>query len=331
MMHLAWPWMLLAWPLPWLARLLLPAAPVVGSLRLPFANPWLGGDGDASASRWRLPLPAMLCWTLLVIAAARPVWMGEPVQLPAAGRDLLMAVDVSGSMDEADMRLGSQRVNRLQAVQAVASDFITRRVGDRIGLILFGSQAYLYSPLSLDRKTVATLLDDAAVGLAGQKTAIGDAIGLGVKHLRESQADERVLILLTDGVNTAGEVDPDKAAELALTAGVRVHTIGFGAAPGGMTGFFTLQQAQIDEAQLKRIADITGGRYFRGRDTAELRAIYQLLDEIEPVDVDTRTFRPRRSLFHWPLAAAVLLAGILAWRQLNPLALRRQAGDEATS
>lgn len=318
MIHLLWPWMLAALPAPWIARRLLPPAPVTGGVRLPFAAALGAAQQAADAGGWRVHWPAMLAWALLVLAASRPAWVGDPVELPAAGRDLLLAVDISGSMDEADMRLGGQRVNRLQAVQDVAGDFIERRRGDRIGLILFGDQAYLYSPLSLDRDTVATLLADAAVGLAGQKTAIGDAIGLGVKRLRDSPAEERVLILLTDGVNTAGEVDPDKAAELAQTAGVRVHTIGFGAAPGGLTGFFTLQQAQIDERQLQRIADTTGGRYFRGRDTAELRAIYQLLDEIEPVDVDARTFRPQRSLFHWPLAAAVLLVAALAARRLIP-------------
>ena len=250
-------------------------------------------------------------WLLLVVAAAQPRWVGDPVQLPASGRDLLLAVDVSGSMGETDMALGGNRASRLDAVQAVAGEFIERREGDRVGLVLFGRQAYLYAPLSLDRATVSQLLRDASVGLAGKETAIGDSLAIGIKHLREAAASEKLLILLTDGVNTAGRMGPDKAAELAASAGVRVHTIGFGGEPsGGLAGLFGARRAQIDEAQLQRIARATGGRYFRARSTDELESIYELLDRIEPVDVDTLSFRPTRSLFHWPLAAALLLAGL---------------------
>lgn len=322
MLALDAPWMLLALPLPWLLRRLLPPAPAAGAIALPIAGELQSldarhSDGALALDR-RLLLPT-LAWVLLVAAACQPQWLGEPITLPATGRDLMLAVDVSGSMDETDMTLGVQRVNRLQAVQGVASDFIARRDGDRIGLILFGRQAYVYAPLSLDRPTIATLLADAEVGLAGQETAMGDAIALGVKHLRESAAGDRVLVLLTDGVNTAGNLEPDKAAELAATAGVRVHTIGFGS-DRSSRGIFQLQRPQLDEAQLSRIANTTGGRFFRARDTGDLQRIYALLDEIEPVDVDERVFRPRAALFHWPLGAAVLLAGLMAlrlrpWRQ----------------
>lgn len=217
------------------------------------------------------------------------------------------------------MEVAGRRVNRLRAVQSVATDFIQRRTGDRVGLILFGDRAYVYSPLSLDRETVATLLGDALVGLAGQKTAIGDAIGLAAKRLQDSPAKERVLVLLTDGVNTAGELEPDKAAELAATLGIRIHTIGFGGGTRALGGFFQIQQAQIDERQLQHIAEQTGGRYFRARDTDELEAIYRLLDDIEPVEVDALSVRPQDELFLWPLAAAGLLATTLLllrrWRE----------------
>lgn len=307
------PLALLALPLPWLLRLLLPPAPARGALALPIAAELTALAGQASGrAAWlqpRLLLPVM-AWLLLVAAAAQPQWVGEPVTLPASGRDLMLAVDISGSMDEADMEVAGRRVQRLAAVQAVASDFIQRREGDRIGLILFGRQAYVLSPLSLDRPTVAQMLGEAETGLAGKETAIGDAIALGVKRLRNSKSDDRVLILLTDGVNTAGSIDPDKAAKLAQTAGVRVHTIGFGS--DGRSGIFQIRRAQLDEQQLSRIAEQTGGRYFRARDTQDLARIYATMDEIEPVEVDARTFRPRTAVFHWPLVAAALLA-LLAW------------------
>lgn len=313
MLTLDAPWALLALPLPWLLRLLMPPAPTRGALALPIAAELTALAGQAKGgAAWlqpRLLLP-VLAWVLLVAAAAQPQWVGEPVTLPASGRDLMLAVDISGSMDEADMEVAGRRVQRLAAVQAVAGDFIQRREGDRIGLILFGRQAYVLSPLSLDRPTVAQMLSEAETGLAGKETAIGDAIALGVKRLRHSKSDDRVLVLLTDGVNTAGSIEPDKAADLAATAGVRVHTIGFGS--DGRGGFFQIRRAQLDEAQLTRIAQQTGGRYFRARDTQDLARIYAALDEIEPVEVDARTFRPRTAVFYWPLAAASVLA-LLAW------------------
>ena len=318
------PWAMLALPLPWLLRWLLPPAPAQGALALPIATELkaLGnvGSGQPGWLQARVLLP-LLAWLLLVSAAAQPQWVGEPVTLPASGRDLMLAVDVSGSMDEADMEVAGRRADRLTAVQAVASDFIQRREGDRLGLILFGRQAYVLSPLSLDRATVAQMLSEAEVGLAGQETAIGDAIALGVKRLRHSKSDDRVLILLTDGVNTAGRIDPDKAAELAQTAGIRIHTIGFGS--DGRGGIFQIRRSQLDEAQLARIAEQTGGRYFRARDTRDLARIYAVLDEIEPVEVDARTFRPRSAVFYWPLAAACLLAGLalaLRWGFTRPRA-----------
>ena len=311
MITLQWWWALAALPLPWLLRGLLPPAPARGALALPIADELLALESaSGGGSWWRMPWPVAVAWLLLVLAAAQPVWVGEPVSLPASGRDLLLAVDVSGSMGERDMELDGAMVTRLRAVQAVAGDFIRRREGDRVGLVLFGRQAYLYAPLSLDRRTVGQLLADASVGLAGKETAIGDAIAVGVKHLRDSRAAERVLILLTDGVNTAGRMAPDKAAELAAQAGVRIHTIGFGGEPSaGLAGLFAgIRRAQIDERQLQAIAEATGGRYFRARSTGELERIYALLDSIEPVEVDTLSFRPQRSLFHWPLAAALLLS-----------------------
>ncbi len=225
MIALDWPWALAALPLPLLAHRLLPAArPRLGSaLRLPFyaqlpglADP--AGNAAGRARRWL----AALAWLLLVLAAVRPQWLGEPVQLPVSGRDLMLAVDLSGSMEQQDYTLNGRPVNRLEVVKAVAGRFIERRVGDRLGLILFGSRAYVQTPMTYDRGTVQAMLDDAVIGLAGRETAIGDAVTLAVKRLREQPEDNRVLILLTDGANTAGGVEPRDAAALAAQAGVRV-------------------------------------------------------------------------------------------------------------
>jgi len=265
-------------------------------------------------SRWRLLLAA-LAWVLLVCAAARPQFVGTPVSLPVTGRDLMLAVDISGSMETEDMQLGQQVTDRLTAVKAVAGNFIDHREGDRLGLILFGDQAYLQTPLTFDRETVRTLLNEAAIGLAGKSTAIGDAIGLAVKRLRERPAENRVLILLTDGANTSGSVDPLKAADLAAREGVRIYTIGVGADEQLLRGFFGTQRVsstELDETTLKAIAQKTGGQYFRARDIESLQKIYDLLDKLEPVSQDEQTFRSIHELYAWPLSGALLLTALLA-------------------
>jgi len=234
-----------------------------------------------------------------------------------SGRDLLLAVDLSGSMSTKDFVLKGQQVDRLAAVKAIAGDFIRRRVGDRLGLILFGLNAYVQSPLTFDRKTVNTLLQESAIGLAGDQTSIGDAIGLAVKELRRNPAGNKVLILLTDGANDAGNVDPAQAAKLAAKEGLTIYTIGIGAESVMVPSLFGMQRVNpsqgLDEETLKTIAKATGGRYFRARDTSELNKIYSIIDRLQPVDQEKQTFRPQHSLFFWPLAAALILAASLLW------------------
>jgi Ca-activated chloride channel homolog len=319
MWNLAWWWMLLALPAPWLVRRLWRPQPLDNdaSLKVPQASPFAdiaahGGAGGANHG-WRLWAMAAI-WGLVVVAAARPQFVGDPVALPVSGRDLLMAVDLSGSMEEQDFQLNGQWVDRLTATKAVADEFIEKRVGDRIGLILFGREAYLQTPLTFDRETVRTLLLESAIGLAGKETAIGDAIGLAIRTLEDSGVEDgrRVLVLLTDGANTAGEVDPRKAAELAAQRKMVIYTIGVGADKMTVRTLFGERQinpsADLDEDTLTAIAETTGGRYFRARDTDELAKIYSILDELEPAESDEEGFRPVKELFYWPLAAAAVLA-----------------------
>lgn len=331
MIHLAWPWALAALPLPVLAWWLLPPAPSAasGALRLPFLAelPGVTTEGGWGRARARLVLAA-LAWVLLVLAAARPEWLGEPVSLPVSGRDLMLAVDVSGSMEARDYAVGGSPVTRLDMVKVVAGRFIERRQGDRIGLILFGTRAYLQTPLTFDRETVQTMLGESVIGLAGRETAIGDAIALAVKRLREGVPDgQRVLILLTDGANTAGSLTPMQGAQLAAEAGVRVYTIGIGGGQVGVrTPLGTLMQraSDLDPDTLRAIAAATGGRFFEATDTRALERVYEELDRLEPSLRDERTYRPMRSLYPWPAGAALLIS---AWLALSARGLRREVAD----
>jgi Ca-activated chloride channel family protein len=320
----AWPWLLLALPLPWVVRWLLPPARQAGAaLKVPY-----GARLDAIATQAGhahargVGVLAWIAWALLCVAAARPQQLGELVRPPQAGRDLMLAVDLSGSMSDEDMQLGGGLVDRLTAAKAVLADFLDRRSGDRVGLIVFGQKAYALTPMTLDLDTVREQLDDSVVGLAGRETAIGDAIGLAVKRLKPKTAaqpssKQNVLILLTDGVNTAGMLDPLKAAELARDNGVRIHAIAFGGEGGGLSVFGIPLHLpgggeDIDETTLKRIADLTGGKEFRARDTEQLAGIYAEIDRLEPVKRPGQSVRPRIERYPWPLGIG-LACGLLAF------------------
>lgn len=297
------------------------------ALRTPHFQQLVGaGQQDHQRSRWRWLLAAIV-WLLLVVSAARPQYVGEPVSIALSGRDLMLAVDISGSMEVNDLQLNGRPVTRLDVVKAVAGEFLERRVGDRVGLILFGKRAYLQTPLTFDRRTTRALLDESAIGLAGKETAIGDAIGVAVRRLVDDArspagpsdvennsvdaAANRVLVLMTDGANTTGAVDPLKAAELAASRGLKIYTIGVGADEMLVNSRFGSRRinpsADLDEPTLIRIAEQTGGQYFRARDTEGLTGIYDVLDELEPVAEEERLLRPPTELFYWPLALAVLL------------------------
>ena len=318
MIHFEWPLLLLVLPLPLLIRWLFPAEiPVEESaLKVPFLSDFSEAKTKvvSQAQHWPLLL-ATIAWCLLVIAAGRPQWLSEPIEQAVSGRDLMLAVDLSASMEEQDFFINKQAVDRLTAIKAVATDFINRRVGDRVGLVLFGTNAYLQTPLTFDRKTVQTLLNEAVIGLAGENTAIGDAIGLAVKRLKSQPSDSRVLILLTDGANTAGEITPIKAAELAKDNQLKIYTIGVGADEMIVRSFFGNRKVNpsrdLDENTLVKVAESTGGKYFRARNSDELNNIYVLLDQLEPIEKDKQYFRPHSELYPWPLGLALVLVSFV--------------------
>ena len=318
-----WPWLLLALPLPWIARMVLrPARSDSAALRVPYGERLESLQTRARGARGRgIGALAWIAWALLCVAAARPQELGPLVRPPQAGRDLMLAVDLSGSMSDEDMSLGGQSVDRLTAAKAVLADFLDRRVGDRVGLLVFGDKAYVLTPVTADLDSVRSQLGDSVVGLAGRATAIGDAIGLAVKRMRSQPGDlpgskQHVLILLTDGVSNAGMLDPLKAAQLARDEGVRIHAIAFGGEGGGLSVFgiplnLPGSDDDTDLATLQRIASLTGGKAFRARDAEELAGIYAEIDRLEPIKRSGQAVRPRIERYPWPLGIA-LACGLVA-------------------
>jgi Ca-activated chloride channel family protein len=311
----AWPWLFAALPLPWLLRHVLRPLKPAQAMNLP--QP---GLSLMAASVTRAPFAATLllalAWLCLVTAAARPQWLGAPEPQQRSGRATMLAVDLSGSMSLDDMELAGRNVTRFAAVEAIAGDFIDRRAGDELGLILFGTQAYLVTPLTYDLDAVRAQLHGAVVGLPGRETAIGDALAVAVKRLADMPEQARVVVLLTDGVNNAGSIAPREAARAAKAAGVRVYTIGIGATAMSVPDFFGSRvvnpSADLDVGMLTDIANQTGGRFFRATDSAELAQAYRAIDALEPVPQQGAALRPRYELFRWPLLAALVLIAIAA-------------------
>lgn len=314
MIEFTYAWLFLLLPLPLLVMYLLPAKPnQSAALFMPFLSAYSVPNAAQTASSsplWRTAL-LFLIWVLLLTAAAKPVYVDDAIEQQAEGRDMFLAVDLSGSMEIADMELNGRRVDRLTMVKAVLSDFIAQRQGDRLGLVLFASKAYVQAPLTRDIATVEQLLQEAMIGFAGQQTAIGEAIALASKRLMDNPASSRTLILLTDGANNRG-VDPLEAAQMAKQANVTVHTIAFGtdgAESSGLFGFFGgSTEDEYDEKTLIAIANMTGGEYFRARDKNELSTIYDTINQLESHEHDAPAFRPKTDKFYWPLGLAMLLS-----------------------
>jgi len=317
MLEFAWPWLLLLLPLPLLVWWLLPPYRArQASIQVPFFDRLAAATGQTPQRgavvlerRAVQMIAAAAIWALLVVALARPQWVGDAVTRDVSARDLILAIDISGSMDQRDFKSADgTTLTRLDGVKRVLKDFIARRKGDRVGLILFGTRAYVQVPFTQDLQTAQQLLDQAAVGMAGQQTAIGDTIGLAIKTFAASTSKQKLLVLLTDGNDTASRVPPEHAADIARQNDVAVYTIGVGdpAASG---------ENRVDLGVLQRVASTTGGHFFRAEDGAQLEAIYADIDRRAPAKLQTQSWRPKLPLFQWPLGAAVTL-GLLLWLAL---------------
>lgn len=327
MFEFAWWWILLLFPLPILVRTLLPAASQQQqALHLAHAGRFISPRTVALKPSFRVWLLPAATWLLLLVALAQPQWLGEPVPLQQERREMMIALDLSASMQADDMVLNGRQVSRLEAAHSILADFIERRHGDRIGLIVYADNAYIYTPITSDLDTVAELAREAQLGLAGQRTALGDAIGLSIRYFSERDADERVILMLTDGMLNGGVINAEEAMQLATSHDVKVHSIGIGSDEMIVPSLFGDRRinpsADLDETFLTELSQRTGGRYFRARSTDDMREIYALLDEIEPVTDEENSMRPRRALAHWPLAAAAftallqLLLIMRPWRRL---------------
>lgn len=302
-LELAHPWLLLLLPLPVLAwRFLPPYRESRAAIRAPFFREIAestGRDperGAVAMRRSRLQmLVASLVWLLFVVALAGPQWVEDPIVETKAARDLLLAVDLSGSMETDDFEDETgQRISRLDAVKQVLDGFIERREGDRIGLIVFGSAAYLQAPFTEDHDTVRYLLDETRVRMAGPQTMMGDAIGFAIPRFEESSSKNPTLILLTDGNDTGSRMPPDKAADIAAKHGITIHTI----AMGDPT---TVGESALDLEALETISKKTQGRFFRADDREALEQVYEELDRLDPGQYETLSWRPRKALFPWAL------------------------------
>jgi Ca-activated chloride channel family protein len=300
-------WIFALLPLPWLLRAILPPRRSSRvAVRVPFGGRLqeAGTEGGAVARTTRnfsrRILPA-LAWICIILSLAKPQWIEAPVTKDLPTRDLLLLVDLSGSMRQEDFtNAAGTKVDRLAAVKEVLGDFLTRRDGDRVGLVVFGDSPFLQAPFSTDLGLSRRLLDETAIGMAGPRTAFGDAIGLGVTLFDNSDAPAKTIIALTDGNDTASQVPPTEAARVAKERGIRIHTVAIGDPT-------TAGEEKLDEAALRSVAEGSGGSYFFAGDRKQLEGIYGELDRIETRQVKVISHRPRRDLFHWPLLAALML------------------------
>tara|TARA_R110001583_G_scaffold81253_2_gene216974 strand:- start:1442 stop:2425 length:984 start_codon:yes stop_codon:yes gene_type:complete len=304
-------WIFILLPLPLLARYFLKAQQRdFTQVWIPLAQGITTQYSDTQKNTLNAFIP-WLVWFLLLCTLAKPIWFADPIRLQQESRDMIVSLDLSGSMQEVDMQLDGKTVDRLTLVKDLLNDFIALRHGDRLGLILFADHAYLQTPLTFDLKTITEMVAETELGLVGQKTAIGESIALAIKRFVENKNEQRVLILLTDGANTAGVIDPMQAAKQAAKNNITIYTIGIGADEMIRKSFFGNQRVnpsrELDEISLTEIAKITGGQYFRARNQEELQKIYQQLNLLEPIESDFLEFRPEKNLFYWPLSLALLI------------------------
>ena len=309
MLSFAFPWAFLLLPMPLAVWLFAPAyREETRALRVPFFHHVAKAAGETPAQgamvrrRGRMQMAvAIACWCLTVTGLARPEILGEPIVIEKAARDLVLAVDISGSMDARDMvDAEGQPQQRLDAVKEVIEGFIAERDGDRIALIVFGTNAYLQTPFTEDLDSAAELMNQTQVGMAGPHTAIGDAIGLALRTFEASEIEQKVLILLSDGADTNSAMSPLNATEIAVGAGVVIHTIGVGDPTASGAD-------RVDLETLEAIATRAGGQFFVAGDVEGLRAVYDEIDALNPRVVETTSFQPRESIGHYAFALALVL------------------------
>lgn len=324
MIDLTWWWVLWLIPLPLIVRRFLPSSNNIDSaLHIPLLQAYPLDQMTTVSASMRLAQYSLWClWICLILASSRPFWLGEPTHRVTSGRDIMLAIDISGSMQEADMRIGTRTASRIDVLKKVVTHFIERRQGDRLGLILFGTRAYTYVPLTFDRDALSELLSDVSSGLAGRLTAIGDAIGIAVKTLNEQTSKHKVLILVTDGSNTSGANQPINAARIAAHQGMTIYTVGVGNDAEAMRTLLNQKNiapgTELNETLLRQIAAVSGGQYFRARNTRSLERIYQTLDKLEPVEIGKRLHRPKYDLFQFPLGfglAVFIIFMLDQWRR----------------
>ena len=309
MFELTYFWVFLLLPLPVAFRYLLKARKkIFTQIWLPLAQGLVEDEALSGERKLSLLLP-WFAWIFLVLALTRPTFYDEPIRLQKQSRDMILSLDLSGSMKEVDMPLNGKTTDRLTLVKHILKPFIKTRQGDRLGLILFADHAYLQTPLTFDLKTIQQMIDESVIGLAGRKTAIGESIGLAIKRFVENENDQRVLILMSDGANNSGVINPIEAAEQAVKNKITIHTIGIGADSMVRRGVFGSRKVnpsrELDEKTLQEIATITGGKYFRARSQNDLESIYDAINELEPMNSYSLEFRPEQNLFYWPLSISI--------------------------
>ena len=326
MLTFLWPWFALVLPLAWGIRRLLKPAPrmsqTMGAIRVPFWDRLnqSGTGKQVSDNNAFSKFLTIMAWVCLVVASMRPIWWGQPIVNQQSAHNIMLALDVSGSMQEQDFDVNNQPVTRLQMLKLLSDAFIESRRGDHLGLVIFGSEAYTYAPLSPDIATLRELLGEVGIGIAGTQTAIGEALALAVQGVASVPTDSQIVILMSDGASNAGRVSVEEAVKLAVGQGIKVYTVGIGSDAQMIQDFFGLIQVNpsqnLDEKTLKSIAEQTGGRYFRAKSTRELAQIYDFINQLEPVDKEAEWIRPRKELFYVPLMLAMLLL-LLAQRRIK--------------
>ena len=318
MYQFVWPIIFILLPLPLILRQILGVSNFAsknfdGALKVPF---WTRLQNlthqDTFPKRTLSPFLWSLVWILFVIAAARPIWIGEPIVLEKEVRNIVLTLDVSGSMEEQDFDIKGHPLTRLEMVKHLANDFIQKRKGDNLGLVIFGSEAYTYAPLSPDTKTLTSLMDEIGIGIAGTQTAMGDALALAIQTVASVPENARIVILMSDGYANAGVVQMDEAIKIAKKTNVKVYTIGIGSDHNTIQDFLGFIQMSapldLDEETLNHIAQETGGKYFRAKTSTDLQKIYQLIDNLETTKAEETTVRPRKEMAYY-----FLLAGLIHW------------------